>query len=148
MTLQAYKVDKEQDTPRGDNLMVAMNDVFWSPYRLVVRTFLESHKDALLHLPKIRKLIDEMRDTMRREQDIALGVCQKMLEEIGGNVWLTKSGPSEANVIVERAIVGLSEFGDAWMKAQMRPLDVIGLRASGERKRAVTPRSEATIAAE
>jgi hypothetical protein len=148
MTLQANTVDKEKDTRRAGNFLVAMNDAFWCPYRLAVKTFLEGQKDALSHLTTIRNLLDEMRDTMRREQDIALGVCQKTFEEIGCNVWLAKSGPSEANAIFERAIGGLSEFGDAWMKAQMRPLDVTRPRASDARKRAAIQRPEVPIAAE
>jgi hypothetical protein len=83
MTLQANTVDKEKDTRRAGNFLVAMNDAFWCPYRLAVKTFLEGQKDALSHLTTIRNLLDEMRDTMRREQDIALGVCQKTFEEIG-----------------------------------------------------------------
>jgi hypothetical protein len=131
--------------------LFAKNDGFWWPYRSFAKALLATQKDASAYLESNRDLIDEMRDIVRREQDLSLEISQKALEKVvkkgsaGGN---GMADPQEVNAIFDRAMMGLQELGEAWMNAQMRSLDAMRSHAANALKQPPARRSERPMAAE
>jgi len=155
MTTHSDKNKKENGGPDANNSLFnlfAKNDGFWWPYRSFAKALFGTQKNASAYLEANRKLMDEMRDIVRKEQDLALAISQKMLGgaadangPLNGGMM---SGASEVNAMFERATTGLREIGQAWVDAQVRSLDAMRSHTSGSNKPTPTRRQDTSAAAE
>jgi hypothetical protein len=151
MTLHAGKTLKHHEGTDPINPMFnlfAKNDGFWWPYRSFAKALLRTQKNTSAYLEANRKLIDEMREIIRKEQDFALEISRKTISEIdlspkGG----IATDRSEVNAIFEQATLGLRELGEAWMNAQIRSLDAMRSYASRSHKSAGTGHHDSSAAA-
>jgi hypothetical protein len=141
------------DGTKTDNPLLSLlskGDEFWAPYRSFAKAWLATQKDAFAYLDANRKLFDEMREILRKEQDLALEISQKSIDRVakkglghGGAVL----DPSEVSAMFEVATAGWQELGEAWMHAQMRSLDAIRSYADAGQKPAAGRRGERSAAA-
>ena len=131
--------------------LFAKNDGFWWPYRSFAKALLATQKDASAYLETNRDLMDEMREIVRREQDLSLEISQKAIEQLTKAAAMNghgKADTAEINAIFDRAITGLHELGEAWMNAQMRSLDAMRSYAATAQKPNGSRRSDRAMAAE
>src|SRR5262249_43760018 len=146
--------DNNRAGPSADdplfNLFVK-TDGFWWPYRSLARALLATQKNAGAYVEANRLLIDEMRDIVRREEDLALEIFQKAIEAAESGAAANGQAmldTAEINAMFERAILALRELCEAWMNTQMRVLDAMRLHASGAHDASSKGRSEGSMAAE
>jgi hypothetical protein len=155
MTTHSHKNEKQHNGPDANNSLFnlfAKHEGFWWPYRSFAKALLGTQKNASAYLEANRKLMDEMRDIVRKEQDVALEISEKTLERAaetsrppnGG----TMSGDSEVYAMFERATTGLREIGQAWVDAQVRSLDAMRSHASGTHQSTATRRHDTSTAAQ
>jgi hypothetical protein len=114
--------------------LFAKNDGFWWPHRSLAKALLCTQENASAYVEANRKLLDEMRAIVRKEQDLALEISQKALEAVAENGSSKIPDGPEVNAVFERAINGLRALGEDWMNAQLRSLDVMRSHAALKRK--------------
>jgi hypothetical protein len=85
------------------------NEVCWWPFQAVSKALLQTQRNTAAYLEANRRLVDEMRDIMRKERELLLE--------------LSETGRSEANKAFNRAVRGIRELGEAWIDAQVRSLE-------------------------
>ena len=130
--------------------LLSKGDEFWSPYRSLAKAMLATQKDAFAYLDANRRLFDEMREILRKEQDLALEISQKSLDRVAKNGWNhggTVLEASDVSAIFEVATSGWQELSEAWMHAHMRSLDAMRSYAADSAKSAAGARRSATNAA-
>jgi hypothetical protein len=159
MTAQSSKSGKPQNgsphshEPYHDNPLVHLlskGDEFWWPYRSFAKAMLASQRDAFAYIDAHRKLFDEIREILRKEQDLALEITHKSLGRAAKNGWAEGGAvldPEEVSAMFEAATSGWQELGEAWMHAQMRSLDAIRSYAAEGAKSAAAARRSAVAAA-
>lgn len=151
MTIHQHKTEKEQGPDVRNSLfdLFSKNDGFWWPYRSFAKALLSTQKNASAYLEANRKLIDEMRNIVRKERDLALEISEKALGGVAEKDWPNGAmpGASEVNVMFERGASGLRELGEAWMNAQMDSLDAMRSHASGGQRPPATRRHETSLTA-
>jgi hypothetical protein len=123
--------------------LFAKNDGFWWPHRSLARALLCTQGNASAYVEANRKLLDEMRSIVRKEQDLALEISQKALEAISATESSAVPDAPEVNAVFERAINGLRSLGEDWMNAQLRSLDAMRSHAAVRQKRPAVRRSKA-----
>jgi hypothetical protein len=102
--------------------------MFW-PYRTFSRALLRSHDGFSTYLEANRKLADEMREIIRREQDLILEISEKVLQRMsatpasGENPAIIPS--AEIDEIYDSALTGMRELGKAFAEAQVRSLETL-----------------------
>src|SRR6185295_3727551 len=106
MTLHTNKISKAHEGTAAINPMFnlfAKNDGFWWPYRSFAKALLGTQKNTLAYLEANRKLIDDMRDIIRKEQELALEISQKTIKGLSEIGFSPKAGiaTSEVNEIFE-----------------------------------------------
>jgi hypothetical protein len=111
--------------------LLAKSDDFWWPQRSLARALLRTQKNTSAYVEAHRNLMDEMRNIIRKEQDLALEISREALEGALRN-GRSPDAP-KINAVFERAITGLRELGQAWIDAQLRSLESMQSHASGER---------------
>lgn len=144
MTVHAHKAGKVHNGADANPLfnLFAKNDGFWWPYRSFAKALMETQKDASAYLEANRTLMDEIRDIVRKEQDLSLEISSQMLEGVTKNGKGGIPDPSEVNAMFDRAIASLRELGEAWMDAQVRSLDAMRHHASVGRRPPRRPAAE------
>ena len=133
MTVNEHKTGKGHNGAGAHNPLFnlfAKNDGFWWPYRTFAKALMETQKDASAYLEANRQMMDEIRDIVRKEQDLSLEISGQMLEGAMKNGRAGKPDPSEVNAMFDRAIASMRELGEAWMDAQVRSLDAMRRHAS------------------
>jgi hypothetical protein len=108
--------------------LLSKSEEFWWPYKSFAKAMLAAQKDAFAYIDANRKLLDEIRDILRKEQNLALEITQKSLDRAAKNGWAEGGAvldPSEVSAMFEVATSGWQELGEAWMHAHMRSLDTI-----------------------
>jgi hypothetical protein len=91
---------------------------------------METQKDASAYLEANRKLMDEVREILRREQNLSLELSNKLLEDATENGGTRMGDTSTMNAMFDSAIASIRELGEAWMSAQMRSLDAMRRHAA------------------
>jgi hypothetical protein len=130
--------------------LLSKSEEFWRPYRSFAKAILASQRDALAYLDANRRLFDEIRDILRKEQDLALEISQKSLDRAAKSGWAEGDAvvdPSEVSAMFEVATSGWQELGELWMHAHMRSLETIrSYTAQGAKSAAAVRRSAAAAA--
>lgn len=152
MTTPAGKISKAhkgEDTSNSGFNLFAKNDGFWWPYRSFARALLGTQKNASSYLEANRRLLDEMRNIIRMEQDLVLEISEMTLEGLTEGKWPTcDSDASAVHAIFERATSGVRELGKTWVDVQVRALDAIRLNDSGNHETAAALQHDTSTAAE
>jgi hypothetical protein len=144
MTVNGHKMDNGHNGAEANDPLFnlfAKNDGFWWPYRSLAKALMETQKDASAYLEANRKMINEIRDIVRKEQDLSLQISSQLLEGVMEN-GRARPDPSEVNAMFDRAIASLRELGEAWMEAQVRSLDAMRRHASSGRRPPRRPAAE------
>src|SRR5262245_34476621 len=104
----------ETDNGSGaDNSLLHLfskNEGFWWIYRSFAEALMETQVDASAYLEANRKLMDEIRDIVRREQDLSLEISNRMLKGTAEKRGLALHDASEVNAVFDRAIEGVREL--------------------------------------
>jgi hypothetical protein len=142
------KTDRDQNGLSANNpllQLLATNDRLLWPYRSFAKTMMQTQMGAWAYLEANRKLTDQILDIVRKEQDLSLEMCSKMLKRAAGNDAPSGRDLSEVNAMFQQAVEGMRELGEAWMTAHMRSMDVVRdqTSVSARRKSQATRRSAA-----
>lgn len=122
-------------------------ELMWWPYRSLSKALLRTHGNLTAFMTVNRKLADEMREIIRKEQDLVLQISEKMLHRAasarddGGVESFNRVG--EIEDLYDSAVAGIRELGKAVADAQVRSIE--SLRAHA--RSAMSPPDEPSKAA-
>ena len=109
--------------------LFANGEGMWWPFRSVAKALLQTQKNTEAYLEANRRLFDEMRTIVRKEQDLIAELSEGVLKELNT---ATRSGnrqiapaTHELNTMFDRAATGIRELSEAWIDAQVRSLDIM-----------------------
>lgn len=68
------------------------SDFLLSPYRTLSRAFLHTHHNTAAFVQINRKLVDDLREIIRRQQDVALKLSENMFQQMSEGATPSKSG--------------------------------------------------------
>ena len=106
--------------------LFARNDGFWWPYRSLARALFGTQNNALGYLTANKRLLDEMRNIIRREQDLALEISEMTVRAMAHEKSIIHDLAHEPILgVFERATSGVRELGYTWIDAQVRALDAM-----------------------
>jgi len=100
-------------------------EAMWWPFRSVSKALLQTQSNALAYLEANRRLIDEMRNILRKEQELVIELSETALKKPASSGAVTV--PGNVNEMFGRAVMGIRELGEAWIDAQVRSLDTMRL---------------------
>jgi hypothetical protein len=134
---------KNNASPMFD--IMARSDLMLWPYRALSKALLRTQSDLTAFVEVNRKLADEMRDIVRREQDLVLDISEKLLTRAtsaanGGTSPVIPS--AELEEIYDSAVAGIRDLGKAVADAQIRSIEslrnharsAMGHNGSGEHR--------------
>ena len=98
-------------------------EAMWWPFRSVSKALLQTQSNALAYLEANRRLIDEMRNILRKEQVLVIELSEAVLKKSASPGAI--AGPGDVNEMFGRAVMGIRELGEAWIDAQVRSLDTM-----------------------
>jgi hypothetical protein len=126
MTMKTHKAETP-DSPLAS--LFEMTDSIWLPHRSAAKAFLAAQDNAFTYLAACRTMMDEMRGTMRKEQDFALEASRKACKDVAEKGWAALSDPSAMSAAIAHAMSGARAFGAAWTKAQQHSFSAMPTRA-------------------
>ena len=109
--------------------LVNHGDAWWSSFRSLSNALLHSHHNAAALMEVNRKLADELLEIARRQQNLALDVSEKLLQQMSaaapaaGRVEPIR--PETFDGYFDSAIQGIREFGQAIADAQVHSLEAM-----------------------
>lgn len=111
--------------------VMARSDLMLWPYRTLSKALLRTHNDLSAFVEVNRKLADDMRDIVRREQDLVLHISEKLLTRATAtNGEMSPVIPSaELEEIYDSAVAGIRELGKAVADAQIRSIESLRTHA-------------------
>lgn len=112
--------------------ILGKNEFIWWPYRSFSKALLRTHNNLTAFMEVNRKLADEMRDIIRREQDMVMQMSEKVLRRAAmeGNGESKALIPSsEIEEIYDSAVAGIRELGKAVADAQIRSIETLRAHA-------------------
>lgn len=118
------KIQKGQKTSPIE--LLAKNDLMLWPYKSLSKALIRTQHDFSTFVEVNRKLADEMREIVRREQDLVMQISEKMLqrfsspEESEGKPMIPAA---EIEEIYDSAVEGIRELGKAVADAQIRSIE-------------------------
>jgi hypothetical protein len=122
--MHAHQPDLSQETTESLLNLFATTDGFWCPHRSLARALLSTQKNASAYVEANRRLLDDMRAIVRKEQDVAFEISQKALQAVSGNGSPALGAP-DVNAVFERATAALRALGEEWLNAQLRSLNAM-----------------------
>jgi hypothetical protein len=142
---------EESEESGAKDLYLDRSESFWWPYRAVAKALLRTQDNSLAYIEANRRLIDAMRNILRKEQDLAFEISEAVLAvSRKSGLRTADEAPSQANEVNEafdRAMSGIRELGEAWIDAQVRSLDTIrGPRETPREKDETPPAPQAEAA--
>jgi hypothetical protein len=121
---------KSQKAPATN--LFAKNDLLLWPYKSLSKALIRTQHDFSIFIEVNRKLADEMREIVRREQDLVMQISEKMLERISSTE-NSEGKPmlpaAEIEEIYDSAVAGIRELGKAVADAQIRSIESLRARA-------------------
>lgn len=112
--------DKKPAWPAYDS------ELFWAPYRTASKLLLDAHHSATAMAEINRNLVDEFNTLLRREQDVMLGMSERLLQRFSNSNGSPESlTPESFTELYESAMTGAREFGKAVTEAQTRTMEVL-----------------------
>jgi hypothetical protein len=141
MSAHAQTPAQNTQTEGADGLFdfFARSEGMWWPFRSVSKALLQTQSNALAYLEANRRLLDEMRNIVRKEQNLVIELSETALKSVskpGSPSGITAGEPADVNEMFGRAMVGIRELGEAWIDAQVRSLDMMRLVQDTEVKNA------------
>jgi len=130
---------KDQKAQMGPFDLLTRNELMWWPYRSFSKALLRTHDNLAAFMDVNRKLADEMREIVRKEQDLVMQMSEKILQRAAS----TKDDgeghifhPSlEMEEIYDSAVSGIRQLGKAVADAQIRSIETLREHArSGSHK--------------
>jgi hypothetical protein len=152
MSKQAQVIaDKEPREPIGSSEMFnffTSPEAMWWPFRTVSKALLQTQSNAIAYLEAQRRLIDEMQNIVRKEQNLVLELSETALATISksGAPHAAGSESAEVNEMFDRAMCGIRELGEAWIDAQVRSLDIMRLKDTSRPDSGTRPHAQAEAA--
>ena len=128
MAVHAHKTDPFNELSTNNPLlhMLSNGDAFWRPYRSFAKALMDTQAGASACLEANRKLMDEILDFVRKEQDLSFEICTKMMKGVAaGNGGPMSKDASEMSALFDQTIENVRHLGEAWMNAQMRSLEAM-----------------------
>jgi hypothetical protein len=104
------------------NIFSQSEFLLW-PYRSLSKVLLRTHHNAAELLEINRKLADELREIIRRQQDFALEFSERLLNAKGNDA--TARAPERVNEYFDSAIASVREFGQAIADAQVHSIEAL-----------------------
>lgn len=105
--------------------LLSRSELVWWPYQSLSKSLLQTHHNASAMLEINRRLVDEMRNIARREQDFIFELSERIINR--KNESDTKHAevmpPETVEEIFETAISGLRQFNQAVIDAQVRSIE-------------------------
>lgn len=154
MTVQSHHADTPDGEFNGTDSMFdlfAQNEGFWWPFRAVSKALLLTQRNSTAYIEANRRLIDEMRNIIRKEQDLVLELSETALSTAfragTRNDERTSNERDEVTEVFDRAATGIRELSEAWIDAQVRSLDLMRDYNDARRKRMETVAEAAAEAA-
>lgn len=140
---QIRKESAEREEAEGRFDFFPGGEAMWWPFRSVSKALLQTQSNALAYLEANRRLIDEMRNILRKEQDLVIALSEAALKNPASPGAIMAAG--DVNEMFGRAVIGIRELGEAWIDAQVRSLDTM---RSIEDRRSTNQDDEGRIEAE
>ena len=127
---QKFHVTADKQQAKGGKApaanLFARNDLLMWPYKSLSKALIRTQQDFSTFIEVNRKLADEMREIIRREQDLVMQISEKMLQRIGSS----EDGDgkpvipaAEMEEIYDSAVAGIRELGKAVADAQIRSIE-------------------------
>ena len=105
------------------------SDLWWAPARAAANLLLQTHRNAAAMVRINRKLADEFRGIMRREEDVMLDLSERMFHRMTDGEAKSGDGGSTAREsfaqLYETAIAGVRELSQAMTDAQTRSIEAL-----------------------
>lgn len=103
------------------------NELMWWPYRSFSTALLRNHNNLRAFMEANRKLADEMRDIIRREQDLAFSLSARLLEQAASHHHdgTAFSPAAHMGEMYDSAVAGIRELGKAVADAQIRSIETL-----------------------
>lgn len=119
--------------------LLSHSQLVWWPYRSFSEALLRTHNNLTAFMEVNRKLADEMREIIRKEQDLVMQMSEKMLQRASsGNESDGRMAfhPSEnMEEIYNSAVSGNRELGKAVADAQIRSIETLRNHARSATRR-------------
>jgi hypothetical protein len=136
------KTERDENGVSANNPLLQLfstNEGLMWPYRSFAKTLMQTQMGTWAYLEANRKLTDQVIGIVRKEQDLSLEMCSKVLKRVASNDGPSVRDLSEVNAMFQQALEGMRELGEAWMSAQMRSVDVVREQASASARRKPHP---------
>ena len=129
MAVHAHKTDPYFNELSANNPLLHLfsnSDAFWWPYRSCAKALMHTQAGASACLEANRKLMDEILDFVRKEQDLCVEISTRMMKGVaaGDGGSMTKDA-SEMSAMFGQTIENVRHLGEAWMNAQMHSLELM-----------------------
>ena len=132
MTAQTSKANTPSVDAGGEDSLFhffSRNESFWWPFRAVAKALLQTQQNSAAYIEANRRLIDEMRSIIRKEQNLVFELSESALLTACKVGMLADPSAqidkAEVNEVFDRAMTGIRELGEAWIDAQVRSLDAM-----------------------
>jgi hypothetical protein len=139
---KAPPIGTESETANPFDIF-AKHDGFWWPFRTVSKALLRTQRNTAAYLEANRRLIDEMRNMVRKEQDLAVEISESIFKALSKSSKAASGGaaldPKEVNEMFDRAMTGMRELSEAWVDVQVRSLDAMRSYTDAGQKNAAKP---------
>ncbi len=116
--------------------ILSQSELLWWPYRSLSKAILQTHRDTRVYLEINRRLLDDLRRIVRREQELVLDMSEKLLEKMNPKDGSAKGAlalePGAMEEICESAIAGIRELGQALSNAQVQSIEAFREHARKE----------------
>lgn len=127
---QKFHVTADKQQIKGRKVpaanLFARNDLLMWPYKSLSKVLIRTQQDFSTFIEVNRKLADEMREIIRREQDLVMQISERMLQRMGS----PEDGEgkpvipaAEMEEIYDSAVAGIRELGKAVADAQIRSIE-------------------------
>jgi hypothetical protein len=123
----------KKNSKRGDEMPMSMplgGELLWWPYRAVARFMLPNCRSAVAALQIGRQFADEIREAVRREQDLLFHQSENLLqmmcaESRGAKATSQPFAPETVEEFYNTTMSGVREMTKAMTDAQVRSLNGI-----------------------
>jgi len=132
--------------------VLSQSELLWWPYRSMSKIILQTHRYTRVYLEINRKLLDDLRRIGRREQELVLGMSEKMFEKMNSKDGSARGPlalePGAMEEMCQSAIAGIRELGQALSDAQVQSIEAFREHTRKEFSTAVEKITQTAEAAE
>ena len=101
------------------------SEMVWWPYQSLSKSLMRTHHNASALMEINRRLVDELRNIARREQDFVFELSERILNRTNESDHKQPDvmPPETVDEIFESAISGIRQFNQAVVDAQVRSIE-------------------------